>query len=188
MNEKIVIYPKKTRVFSLLLGSVVLILGGVFIKCNPDLVKWFFDIFLNPRLAILMTKVSVFISFYGGVPFFSFGFVYLIYRLISSMPSLIINKKGLSKTASVINVGIIYWREIKNIFIHSIAGQKFLRIEIANPEDVLGRLNFVKRFIMKMNFFEEKPFIDIPQSMVSRNLEQVLEIIENYKEENENRK
>lgn len=166
MNNSIEIYPKTSKMIFLGISGLIFVVLGILFAIKR--VEFGIDLFL------------VVITSYIGVPFFGFGFVYIMYRIIKKKPSLVVNQDGIIDNSSAISVGLIKWYEIEELFIYVFLGQKFLGIVPKDYQGFIANINPIKRKIIQINKGMVKAPINITQNTVSIPLEQIAEYAKAY--------
>ena len=86
-----------------------------------------------------------------GWAFFGFGFYVGCRSFLDQTPGLILNSDGIVDNSSAVAVGCISWEEVTGFRIGSINAQKFLTIEVADPQKYVDRGNFLQRKLKAAN-------------------------------------
>ena len=133
-----VIPLSKTKLLFLVIGVVCLFAAGVWLFMNAD---QFPD--KNPTLA---KSVGV-----AGVLFFGACAAYGFIKLFDSVPGLIVDSKGIFDNSSGISAGLIPWSDITGFSVNSIQRQRFLSIEVRNPDKYIQRASGLKRLLVSLN-------------------------------------
>lgn len=115
-----------------------------------------------------------------GIPFFGFGFLYACYRLIVPKPAVIVNHEGIFDNASAVSAGLVGWGEIADIAAYDFCGQCFLGIVPLDIEGFLLRQPAFKRWMMRANLGLGLPPVNIPQSMITMNVDELMFRIQEY--------
>lgn len=139
----IVIYPDKRYLLALAAGCLLLTGGSIY------LIIYGYDVSGRDSVGQFFKAITPGI-FYIGVPMFSLLLIYICYRLLHPMPSVIINQEGIFDNASLFGAGMLRWEEIENMFVYQIMDSKFLGLVPADPETVIARQPAIKRFFFKM--------------------------------------
>jgi hypothetical protein len=141
-QETIEIPLSKLKLTLMLVGSIFFILIGVLFSINPD--KYVSAICRNPTM--------IFIAGIASILFSSVCAIYLIRKLPDNKPGLIINRNGLTDNSSGVAVGQILWSDIKNISVKEIHRQKFMILEVSNPQEYIDKqTSKFKRKMMQIN-------------------------------------
>ncbi len=166
-KKEYVFYPSKGKMILLLLGSLVFVSAGLFFLVIGD--DW---------MVYLIGGVSIL--------FFGTTMLYLLFRLLRKKPSLIITDDYLYDNGSMSAVGKLDWEEIEQAFIYEVMGQKFLGIEVKDPDKVINRVGAIKKMIIKAN--KRFATANIPQNTIKVPLEDLLDIIAEKLNQHEMRK
>jgi hypothetical protein len=86
--------------------------------------------------------------------FFLFGLAWLVSRLLTNKPMLILDRAGLTDQSSLGSAGFVPWRELSNVRFTEYRGQPVLAIDTAHPDQFIAahgnRLwRWAKRFNLK---------------------------------------
>ena len=164
--DDVVIYPSRTKLLLLALGSLVFVLVGVFIAQQEQ---------------VLIGPLEVIVGSYIGVPFFGLCFVYAVYRLLDPKPAVIISMEGLFDNASAIGVGMLPWEEITDVYLYEFMGQRMLGIVIQDGDALIERQPHIRRVIAKINRSLVGSPINISQVSLPISIEELLERIEEHR-------
>ena len=97
--------------------------------------------------------ITILIAGYASIIFFGLCALMFIRKLPDNKPGLIINDQGLSDNSSGVAGGQILWSDILNISVLKIQRQKFIMLQVKNPEEYINRqASAFKRKMMEMNF------------------------------------
>lgn len=145
----LVFYPKKTKLVLLAIGGVVMTAGSLFIvKVYPG----------DPFVFL----IGIF-----GALFFGLCLVYIVYRLFSPKPSLILDKDGFVDQSSPISIGRMSWSEVKDMFVYELERQKHLGVEPHDINGILAKATGIKRKIMEVNLkLTQRAPVNISQAMI----------------------
>ncbi len=79
--------------------------------------------------------------------------VMLIKKLTGPKEGIIVTSEGIIEQVNQHGVPMIYWKDIKGIREEMVFTNKFIRIDVYNPDDYIGQAkNAVQRRMMKNNF------------------------------------
>ena len=167
-SEEIVIQISKTKLVLITLGAWGFVLLAVWIWSASE------ELFFPPLLSIA-------VAFIGMIFFGSCG-VYGIVKFFDTKPGLIINSKGITDYASGVSAGLILWHEIAGMSVKEMHRQKFLTIEVTDPQKYVVRGNFIKRMLNAANLkFYGSP-IQISSNSLKTDFDTLVEVIvENHK-------
>lgn len=140
--KNIEISLSKTKMFLMLLGSMIFVIISIFGIMNPE--RYISFIFRNPTF--------IFISSIAGFLFFGFTTYFIIKQLFQCRIGLIINDEGIIDSSNSNSLGIIFWKDIKEIDTFKVFNQKFIRIVVKNPNDYIERQTDFKRKLAMANY------------------------------------
>lgn len=103
---------------------------------------------------LLMQNSLLIYRVIGVVNILFFGFMASIVarKLQDDTPGLIIDEVGIDDNSSGVAVGLILWRDIKDVFVVEIANQKFIMVEVYNPEYYIERqTHYLQKKAMEYN-------------------------------------
>ena len=134
--DKIEIPFSKTKILLLVLGSVMFVAGGlwIFLYVADQQTR-------RPPL-LLKTVGAAAVLFFGATGIFGFT------KLFDRKPGLVIDENGITDNSSG---NLIEWQDITGIRTEQILTNKFLLIDILQPEKYVGRAGGIKGRIMKSN-------------------------------------
>jgi hypothetical protein len=148
----VVVYPSRQRVFWVVLLGLGMSAAFVWVLASPNLIGRFS---LSLRLCV-----------WAGAVFFPLGAIYHLVRLLRPTPCLIVDERGVTDNASATSVGFVGWEEISGFQILTLAGNRFLVVEAADPAAVLGRLPLWKRWVKRGDAALAGSPICLPQTML----------------------
>lgn len=157
-QEEIKIYPKVTK---MLVGSLAFVLVGSGLVYGG------------------LTLSNIFIVLVGIICalFFGMGLVFSIVKLVQSEPALLIHREGIVDRSSYASARAVAWSEIKNIHIYQIKNEKFIGIDVYDPELLMSRHPACKRKLMSMNKGMTGSAIHISASSISCNLYELFPLL-----------
>lgn len=88
---------------------------------------------------------------YITIVFFGLCLIYLFYKAFDKKPGLIINKFGITDNSNYTSVGLIKWSEIIGIRTQEVVSNKFILIDVLEPEKFIQRSSKFKATLMKTN-------------------------------------
>jgi len=83
--------------------------------------------------------------------FLGLAFSFFITRLAKHAPSLIVNRSGIFDNSSALGPYMLHWEEIESVYVSSTGRQKFLSLQLRDPEGFLNRQSGVKVRLMRAN-------------------------------------
>ena len=137
--DKIEIPLSKTKITLAILGCVIFVVAGFWILLYIADHQTRFD----PLLLKIVGIIAVIV--FGGFGIFS------IKKLFDNKVGLTIDNTGITDNSSGVSVGLIEWRDIKNIRTEQVMSTKFLLVEVLQPEKYLERGNSLQSKLMKGN-------------------------------------
>ncbi len=143
--------------------AVIFVLAGVFFGfqgTDPGVPGW-----------------MIFVATWIGVPFFGLCAFYGIFRILDSAPLVVINDEGIFDNASALGAGLILWDEIEGSGVYEISNQKMLEIVVKDPQAVISRQPWYKRYIMHINKGIWNAPFNIPQAAMPVPVEEVSQTI-----------
>jgi len=147
--DKVVVYPSRTKISLVLLGSIAFVVIGVWIG--------------TPGVARRVALWEVVIGSYVGVPFFAACGLYAVYRLVSRRPALEIDSTGITDAASAIGAGRLSWDEVDHVVVYKYSGQAMLGIVPRNLDIFLSRQPIARRSLTRLNLALGCAPINVPQ-------------------------
>jgi hypothetical protein len=122
--EKIEIYSSKKKSFLLLIGSLLFVIGGIWMFMNAE------------NLTAFRSRNPIFIKGIGiiSVLFFGFGFYLSIKQLVKNKLFVIIDKSGVNVNPKKNLSEFINWKNIEGFSELKIQSQKMVLINLNNPD------------------------------------------------------
>lgn len=137
MNERIEIQLSKKKNLLALLGAAAFVAAGFIL---PGLYEG------DPKEELVM------VTSYAAIIFFGLCGLYILVKLFDSKPGLILDSEGIHDNSSAVAADLIRWKEIKGIEVDSVLLNKFIRIDLKDPEALIARHTGVKKWLMQMNY------------------------------------
>jgi hypothetical protein len=155
LKSTIEIPLSKKKIILLLLASIGLISGGIWMVINPENAGRFF----NPITKRFFYLNSELIQIIGivGILFFGAAAIYGLKKLFDKKIGLILDSNGITDNSNASSIGLIEWNDILGIRTKQVMSTKFLLIDVVNPEKYLGKAkNGIQSRLMKanMNMYE----------------------------------
>lgn len=86
------------------------------------------------------------------VMFFGFTASILVRKLRDDIPGMIIDEVGINDNSSAVAAGMILWRDVKDVFVVETGSQKFIMIEVHEPEKYIERqTHYLQKKAMEHN-------------------------------------
>ncbi len=143
IGQKIEIKLSKIKILLALLGSLTFVGLGLWLVINPPTTSHYHH----------YSPTTILLAGYASIIFFGLCAFFFIRKLPDNRPGLIIDYLGLSDNSSGVAGGQILWSDIINISVLKIQRQKFIMLQVKNPEEYINRqTNAFKRKMMEMNF------------------------------------
>jgi hypothetical protein len=175
MNEEVKIPLSKNKMMLLFLGALIFVFIGVWFTVDPE--KFIIRIFRNPD--IIRTAGIVSIGFFGTCTVFIFK------NLFDKKWGLIINKNGITDNSNATSVGLIKWTDIIGIRVVQEFSQKFIMIDVLNPEDYIElKNNRIGKMAMKVNYNKYGSPISITANSLKISFAELISLIEEQYEKN----
>jgi len=137
-SERLVVPLKRGRIALQFLGGAGFVALGLLLYLDADHMS---------RRPPLFTKAVAVVC----VGFFGLVAVSAGARLFDPSPGLIVDAEGIVDKSSGIAAGRIPWSDIKSIRTSSSEKQRFLTIEVRDPQKYVQRARWVKRAIVAQN-------------------------------------
>ena len=148
-------YQSKKRLFRLWFLGLVLVAISYFSTTSDDAV----------------TKVI------GWLGIIFFGFLIILNTVRAFRPSVQVQIDNNGITDFRINFGLITWRDLKKVRIKNVRSQRFLCLEVANPEIYLSKLSATKRKLAEIDNALGIPRIVIGFSSLEPSIDAVVKYI-----------
>jgi hypothetical protein len=137
-SAEVTIPLSKTKVALLVLGAVAFVGGSVWLWMIAETQGRYNPLFVK-GIAL------------AGAAFFGLCGVYGCVKIIDGKPGLIIDAAGIVDNSSAVAAGRIPWGEITGLRVCSIAGQRFLTIDVADPKKYVARGGSFRRMMNAAN-------------------------------------
>lgn len=155
LPARLELHVSKTRTLGLL-GLTCIMVGG----------SWF---------CTTLPSLEARIAGWAGICFFSLGFIAVPRQLRRTGPQVIIDERGIGDLRS--KFALIEWADVAALSIGSIHGQKFLCVQVVDPEKYLSRLSASGRAGAKANLSLGFPEIALTFSGLTQTADEVLRFI-----------
>jgi hypothetical protein len=150
-NNQIKIPISKAKTVMMFIGSLLFVFMGVSFLGDPEKFQTTYRNY-NPFFISIVGVASII--------FFGFAAIILFKRLFQKKAGLILDEEGIVyDTKSLIN-NKIYWKDIDQLSVYALFGQKFVIIKVTNPQEYIEKeTSSVKRNLLAFNFKNyESPF------------------------------
>lgn len=160
------IFADKKKILGNLIGSAVFIsLACVVVYHRAELTGW--------------QHLAVYIA-YPSIVIFLWLFLYTAVTTLFPKPLLILDDHGLLDQSSIFSVGFIPWSDITRVYPTVVSKQRFLSVELKEPDRYLEKLTGWKHLMMKMNLQVGHAPIKIIQNMFSLTSQELGELMKPY--------
>lgn len=171
MNDEIKIPLSKNKISLLFLGALLFVIFGIWFLYNPET---FADSIYRPRSSEFIQIVGII-----AVVFFGICGIFAFKKLFDKKDGLIINKSGITDNSSGTSVGLIKWNDIVGIEIAKVHSQKFIMIEVSNPEYYISlKKSSIGKMTMKANYNQFGTPLSISANSLRINFAELRTIIE----------
>lgn len=171
MNDEIKIPLSKHKISLLFLGALLFVIFGIWFLYNPET---FADSIYRPRSSEFIQIVGII-----AVVFFGICGIFAFKKLFDKKDGLIINKSGITDNSSGTSVGLIKWNDIVGIEIAKVHSQKFIMIEVSNPEYYISlKKSSIGKMAMKANYNQFGTPLSISANSLRINFAELRTIIE----------
>lgn len=155
MNDELRIPISKTKVVLLLIGPAAFVVASVWLWAAAET-------FPHPFRARLAAV--------PGFAFFSLCAAYGCMKLFDTKPRLVVDKEGNIDNSSALSVGRVPWEDITAFKVTTISGQRFLTVELVDPQKYANRGHYIQRKINAVNIQMTGSPINISSNTLSMNL------------------
>lgn len=159
----IVVRTPKSRLLLYLAGATAFVAIGVWLVLDLR-VLWRGVRF--PVQAVGVASV-LFFGLCGGA---------ILRRLIGHRVSLLIDRRGIIDNSTVTPAGRILWSEIVRVGAAEVSGQRFVGIDVQQPEKVLGRAGGRRGFLLSSQSMTGF-LVNIPESMLDRPAAEMIDLL-----------
>ena len=127
----------------MLAGSILFVLFGLWMSLDAAQ-------FVSPRFS---NEYFIRVSGIVAVGFFGICGGFLFKKQFDRRAGLIIDDEGITDNSGGTSIGLIRWKDIRGVRTEQIHSQKFLMIEVQNPEDYIAKArNGLMKNAMKVNW------------------------------------
>lgn len=118
-----------------------------------------------------------------GFLFFGACTIYAYQKMIDDRPGLIIDRNGITDNSSAIAVGLVEWKDIRGIRVKKTGTNRFIMIDLDDPEKYISRASGLPRLAMQANLkFYGSP-LAISSNTLNYDFEDLVEVLqENWEE------
>jgi hypothetical protein len=136
---ELIIRQSKTKLTFIILGSIAFVVGSIWMWLIADGQTRHSPLFLK-GVAIV------------GACFFSLCFVFGCVKLFDGRPGLIVDDEGIVDNSSAVSAGKrILWDDVIGLRVTEVAKQRFVTIDLFEPEKYVKQRNFIFRMLNAAN-------------------------------------
>lgn len=157
--EQHVEYPNRKRMAWLTAGAALFVAAGFFLIFDRSSVTN--DSILSDVIGLL------------SILFFGLCFCYSLVKMIKKEPSFVIDEDGFVDASSYTAGGAVAWKDVENIFMYELMGQKMIGVKLRDEKAFLDRQNGMKRKLMTVNSNMVDATISVAQSSLTVPLDQL---------------
>ena len=130
-QNQIEIPLSKSKIYMILLGAIIFVTIGIWI-----LIK-------QPSSNHIIFGNTIIMNIAGILSILFFGFIafFVAKKISDKKPGLIINAEGIYDNSSGVSAGLILWSDMNGVSVKNVANQKFIMIELKNPQLILSKFN-----------------------------------------------
>lgn len=167
--EQTQIQLDKSKLTSMLIGSIVFVVLGIWFVINPTK-------FISP---VSQSITIIFIAGIAGIIFFGFIGFSIFKKLFDKEPGLIISANGIIDNSSGLSAGFIPWSDIKEIKETIVANQPFINLVVKDPQHYFDKQSSkIKRWLMKKNYKSFDTAIGISANNLKYNYDDLILLIQ----------
>ncbi|GBF75799.1 hypothetical protein PA598K_04231 [Paenibacillus sp. 598K] len=148
----IVEYPDRKRMFLFAFGSLVFVLIG----------GWMIVSGVRGEEPLLIAVIGL-----AAVLLFGLALLFYLYHLVKRQPTLRVDEEGLLDTSSLIAAGRISWGEISEVRLYTYHGERFIGINLHDPDGYLVRQGWLIRLFMRWNKRLVEAHVNIAQTGIA---------------------
>jgi hypothetical protein len=163
-TAEVVIPLSKGKLVLLILACIAFVAGGIWIWSKADSQTRY-----NP---LYMKGVAI-----ACLSFFGICGIYGCIKVFDSSPGLIIDNQGIVDNSSAVSAGRVPWDEIIALRISEIAGQRFLTIEVTEPEKYIERCGVLLRMLNSANTKMMGSPINISSNSLKVNVDELVRLL-----------
>ena len=160
----------RRKILLLVFLSLFFVVFGFFLTIIPETFKSF--LFRN---VFLIRIAGIF-----AILFFGAGLIISVKEFFVPKFNITITKEGIIDNSSYASVGMIFWKDIKEIDIFKTFNQKFIIIIVKNPNDYIERqTNLTKRKLAIRNYKAYKSPILISSDTLKIKFDELYKLLQN---------
>lgn len=177
MTNELKIPLSKNKILLIFLGSLMFVALGIWFLNDPEKLA---NSSYRPKSAEFIQIIGIVaVVFFGVCGLFAFK------KLFDKKDGLIINQDGIIDNASGTSIGLVKWTDITGIEITQVHSQKFIMIEVSNPQYYINlQKNRIGKMAMKANYNKYGTPISISANSLKTDFTALKKLIEKQYLEN----
>jgi hypothetical protein len=135
-------------------------------------------------VGVLLILASGLVGWLVGVvciAFFGTAAAYILVEIVWRRPTVVMDRDGITVRAYLGAPGRISWTEVTGARTYRIGRQRMLALEVADESAVAARTTPVSRFFARANSALGYPVVNVPQSAVAKDLDEVVTLMRGFK-------
>tara|TARA_R110002051_G_C8491123_1_gene463209 strand:- start:110 stop:655 length:546 start_codon:yes stop_codon:yes gene_type:complete len=175
VNDEIKIPLSKYKIILLFLGALIFLSFGIWVAIDPE------------KFVTIVFRNTYFIRIAGiaSIAFFGVCAIFIFRKLFDKKYGLIIDKNGITDNSNATSIGFVKWTDISGIRVVQEFSQKFIMIDVSNPEDYIElKKSGIGKMAMKANYTKYGSPISITANALKLDFAELKAIIEKQYEKN----
>jgi hypothetical protein len=160
----IVIPLSTVKIVLLLLGSIAFVAVGLWLWSHAEEIRYRHPLYIRAAAG-------------AAVGFFGLCGIFGLFKLFDYAPGLIVDDEGIIDNSSGISAGRIPWSDIRGFEIRTVQNQRFLTIEVHNPEKYVQRAHVLKRPLVAFNASHFGGPIQISANALKMNFDELVRVL-----------
>jgi hypothetical protein len=136
--DQFVVPLSRVKISLILLGSAAFVTASLWLWMNADLIPRRNPLYIQGVAAL-------------GMAFSGLCGLYAFFKFFDSAPGLIIDAHGIVDNSSGVSAGRIPWSDIQGFRTMTVQRQRFLTIDVKDPDKYIQRAPFLKRQLVGLN-------------------------------------
>lgn len=132
----------KKKTFLLTMACLAFVAIGTWFIIDPPAI----------RIAFIESPGALTVLGYITVLFFGLISVFLVKKIFDNGPAIIIDEEGIDDRSSMFPAGYVVWKDIKDITVIDVKGQRMVALELYDPEPYLQTRSSVAKKLLNMNY------------------------------------
>ena len=165
--DQFVVPLSRVKISLILLGSAAFVTMSLWLWMNAGLIPRRNPLYVQGVAAL-------------GIAFFGLCGLYAFFKLFDMAPGLVIDSKGIIDNSSGVSAGRIPWSEIQGFHTTTVQRQRFLTIDVKDPDKYVQRAPFVKRQLVGVNAKYFGGPIQISANALKINFDELLKVANDF--------